>query len=131
MSAGEASDADFLDPFYHDVFETYGPLDVEAFIDSQFSYALNGQEELYNSDPNGIQDVRKSEMELQIEGAGASKTSSLHSLESFVCQTQVTLDGTNPVLGRTELLCPDCRQILEDEMTRSQTTKCDTRGKLY
>ena len=69
MSAGKASDANFLDPF---VFETYGPLDAEAFIESQFSYALNGQEELYNSDPSGTQDVRKSEMELQIEGACAS-----------------------------------------------------------
>ena len=129
MSAGKASDANFLDPF---VFETYGPLDAEAFIESQFSYALNGQEELYNSDPSRTQDVRKSEMELQIEGACASKTSTLHSLESFVGQTQVKLDGTNPILWRSELLCPDCRQILEeDEMTRSQTTKCETKGKPY
>ena len=129
MSAGKASDANFLDPF---VFETYGPLDAEAFIESHFSYALNGQEELYNSDPSGTQDVRKSEMELQIEGACASKTSTLHSLESFVGQTQVKLDGTNPILWRSELLCPNCRQILEeDEMTRSQTTKCGTKGKPY
>ncbi|XP_015748484.1 PREDICTED: uncharacterized protein LOC107328253 [Acropora digitifera] len=125
MSTGKASDANFLDPF---VFETYGPLYAEAFIESQFSYALNGQEELYKSDPSGTQDVRKSEMELQIEGACASKTSTLHSLESFVGQTQVKLDGTNPILWRSELLCPDCRQILEeDEMTRSQTTKCETK----
>lgn len=125
MSAGEAGDADFLDPFDHDdVVEIYGPLDVEAFIDLQFSYALSGHEELYYSDPSGIQDARKSEMELQIEGACASKTSTFHSLESFVGQTQVKLDGTNPN--------PDCRQILEeDEMTRSQRTKCETKGKRY
>lgn len=125
MSAGKASDANFLDPF---VFETYGPLDAEAFIESQFSYALNGQEELYNSDPSGTQDVKKSEMELQIE----AKTSTLHSLESFVGQTQVKLDGTNPSLWRSELLCLNRRQIQEeDEMTRSQTTKCETKGKPY
>ncbi|KAK2549955.1 hypothetical protein P5673_029403 [Acropora cervicornis] len=125
MSVGEASDADFLHPFDDDdVFETYGPLDVEAFIDSHFSYALTGQEEQHNSDPSGIQDVRKGETELQIEGACGSKTSTL---ESFVGQTQVKLDGTNPILWRSELLCPDCRQILEDEMMHSQTTKCETR----
>ncbi|XP_074617387.1 uncharacterized protein LOC141876602 isoform X2 [Acropora palmata] len=128
MSVGEASDADFLHPFDDDdVFETYGPLDVEAFIDSHFSYALTGQEEQHSSDPSGIQDVRKGETELQIEGACRSKTSTLHSLESFVGQTQVKLDGTNPILWRSELLCPDCRQILEDEMMHSQTTKCETR----
>ena len=131
MSVGEASDADFLHPFDDDVFETYGPLDVEAFIDSHFSYALTGQEEQHNSDPSGIQDVRKGETELQIEGACGSKTSTLHSLESFVGQTQVKLDGTNPILWRSELLCPDCRQILEDEMMHSQTTKCEARGKPY
>lgn len=128
MSASEASDAVLLGPF-DDVFETYGPLDVNAFIESQFNNALNGEEELYNSDPSVTQDVRKSEVELQIEGACASKTSTSHSLESFVGQTQVKLDGTNPILWRSELLCPGCRQILEvDEMTRSQTPTCKTKG---
>lgn len=92
------------------VFETYGPLDnVDAFIDSQFAYALKGEEDSHD----GAQ-VFESKMEVQ-----NIETGCVASLQSFTfgTETQLNLDSTISLSSPREHLeghsmCPYCRRSL-------------------
>lgn len=94
-------------------FETYGPLDnVDAFIDSQFAYALEGEE-----DSHGGTQVFESKMEVQ-----NIETGCVASLQSFTfgTETQLNLDSTISLSSLQEHLgghsmCPYCRRSLETD----------------
>ena len=98
-----------------DVFESYGPLNVDAFIDSQFAFALRGEEDVNH---DGTQ-FTGSKMEVQNVDAGC-----VAMLERFAfgSATQVNLDRTISLTSPQEDLegdtvCPYCRRILErDEL---------------
>lgn len=96
---------------FDEFFERYGPLDnVDAFIDSQFAYALGGEED-------GGAQVFGSKMEVQNMESGNVAT-----LQSFAfgTETQLNLDSTISLSSPQEHLeshsvCPYCRRSLEKE----------------
>lgn len=96
---------------FDEFFERYGPLDnVDAFIDSQFAYALGGEED-------GGAQVFGSKMEVQNMESGNVAT-----LQSFAfgTETQLNLDSTillSSPQGHLEShsVCPYCRRSLETE----------------
>ena len=105
MSAHEAgfeSDDQALD----EVFEQFGPVDVDAFIDSQFNFALGGEEDRFGSSQ---QDGNKSE-------AGCAPTDAM--LDSFGSDTHISLEGAIPLspeeeLPSNRLICSFCRENME------------------
>lgn len=98
-----------------DVFESYGPLNVDAFIDSQFAFALRGEEDINH---DGTQ-LAGSKMEVQNVDAGC-----VAMLESFAfgSATQLNLDRTISLTSpqgdlEDDTVCPYCRRTLErDEL---------------
>ena len=102
-----------------DVFECYGPLEVEAFIDLQFENALRGEEELYSSN-QGERRVIGSKLEVEVENVEADGP--LPTLESFTygINTQINLDETISLASPQEELesdvaCPYCRRAWEKD----------------
>ena len=133
MSANEASLGTF-DPGLDDAFEQFGPVDVDAFIDSQFNYALEGQEELQNTDFSKTDVGSRNELQM-----AASSTSTLHSIEFSLGGTQTNLDKANSFVSSLDELqmsgfsgmCSRCHKIMDKEDVVSyQTRKCETKGEL-
>ena len=110
-----------------EVFEHYG--DVDAFIDSQFKFALGGEEEMYSSIHETHAITRASKMEAQIEDGPASKAAMLNTFDfSFGSDTQINLDRTIPLSPREELqtsriMCYRCREIVEVNSSACQLSK--------
>ena len=110
--AGFESDDSALD----EVFEHYGrlPEDMDAFIDSQFKYALEGEEELFGSSQQSISSKMKVECALTDDAM-------LDSFEfSFGSDTHVNLDGAMPLSPQEELrsnrrICSVCRENMEKD----------------
>lgn len=96
---------------FDEVFERFGPLDnMDAFIDSQFAYALEGEED-------GGAQVFGSKMDVQNMESGYAAT--LHSF-TFGTETQLNLDSKISLSSPQEHLenhsvCRYCRQSLEPE----------------
>ena len=96
---------------FDEVFERFGPLDnMDAFIDSQFAYALEGEED-------GGAQVFGSKMDVQNMESGYAAT-----LQSFTfgTETQLNLDSKISLSSPQEHLeshsvCRYCRQSLEPE----------------
>lgn len=96
---------------FDEVFERFGPLDnMDAFIDSQFAYALEGEED-------GEAQVFGSKMDVQNMESGYAAT-----LQSFTfgTETQLNLDSKISLSSPQEHLeshsvCRYCRQSLEPE----------------
>ena len=96
---------------FDEVFERFGPLDnMDAFIDSQFAYALEGEE-------GGGAQVFGSKMDVQNMESGYAAT-----LQSFTfgTETQLNLDSKISLSSPQEHLeshsvCRYCRQSLEPE----------------
>ena len=99
-----------------DVFERYGPLEVDAFIDLQFENALRGEEELYSSS-QGERQVIGSKLEVEdVEDC------TLATLQSFTygTRTQINLDHTILLASpqeelESDVLCPYCRRVWEKD----------------
>ena len=119
-------------------FERYGPVDdVDAFIDSQFKFATEGEEEMYGSSHDETQTIR-SKMGTRADVC-ASTGSTLDSFHfSFGSDTLINMPLSPPEEPRTQL-CSRCRESMEsdgsdgwarsEEMTASEalqkTKGCD------
>ena len=101
------------DPALDEVFEHFGPVDVDAFIDSQFNYALGGEEELFGSSQ---QDGSN-----KIEAECTPTDAMLDAFEfSFGSDTHINLDGAIPLspeeeLPSNRLICSLCRENMEKD----------------
>ena len=129
-----ASEARFVigDSVLDDGFEKFGLLDVDEFIDSQFNYALEGQEELSTSDFSKTQAV-DSIMEMQISTQYASTTSTERPFDFSQCDTQTNLDVTilpwSELHAPTSTMCSRCRKIMDkDDLVSDQTGKIEIEG---
>ena len=112
MSAHEAgfeSDDQALD----EVFEQFGSVDVDAFIDSQFKFALGGEEDRFGSS----QQDGSNKIEAECAPTDAM-------LDSFGSDTHVNLEGAIPLLPEEELpsnrlICSLCRESMAKDNLES------------
>lgn len=97
-----------------DEFERYGPVDdVDAFIDSQFKFATEDEEEMYGSSRDETQTIR-SKMGTQADGC-ASTGSTLDSFDlSFASDTLINIPLSPPEEPHTPL-CSRCRESMASE----------------
>ena len=113
-----------------DVFERYGPLEVDAFIDLQFENALRGEEELYSLN-QGERQVIGSKLEVE----NVEEDGPLATLESFTygTDTQINLDDRISLASPQEELesdgeCPYCRRVWEkDDLVDCRTFYSDNK----
>ncbi|XP_068706989.1 probable serine/threonine-protein kinase ifkC isoform X2 [Montipora foliosa] len=134
MSANEASLGTF-DPGLDDAFEQFGPVDVDAFIDSQFNYALEGQEELQNTEFSKTAVGSRNELQM-----AASETSTLHSIEFSLGGTQTNSDKANSFVSSLDELqmngfsgmCSQCHKVMDKkDVVSYQTRKCETKERTF
>jgi len=99
-----------------DVFEHYGPIDVEAFIDLQFGNALMGEEGISSSYHNETQ-VIGSKVEIENIADGPLAT-----IEGFAygTDTQINLDHTISLASpreevKSDVVCSYCRRVWEKD----------------
>ena len=99
-----------------DVFERYGPIGEDAFIDLQFNNALRGEEELYSSNQCETRQIG-SKVEVRDMEHCSSPT-----LQSFTygSDTQINLDHTISLASpqaelETDAVCPNCRRAWQKD----------------
>lgn len=94
--------------------ERYGPVDdVDAFIDSQFKFATEDEEEMYGSSHDETRTIR-SKMGTQDDEC-ASTGSTLDSFDfSFASDTLINIPLSPPEEPHTQL-CSRCRESMESE----------------
>ena len=116
MAAQGARSSDCDESVLDDVFECYGRIDVEAFIDLQFKNALMGEEEIFPSYHDETQLIG-SKVEI-----GTVADGPLATIESFAfgTDTQINLDHTISLASPQEELgndavCPRCRRVWEKD----------------
>lgn len=107
--AGFDSDNAELD----EVFERYGPLDVEAFIDAQFKHALGDEGSICSSNHGEAQTVRR---KMEVVDGPAQTAATLHPVDfSFGGETLINLDPPIPSSPQEEeqsssVICSRCRE---------------------
>lgn len=112
-----------------DVFERYGPLEVDAFIDLQFENALRGEEELYSSNQGEKQVIGS---KLEVEDVEDCPLATLQSF-TYGTSTQINLDHTISLASpqeelESDVLCPYCRRVWEkDGLVDSRTFHGDNK----
>ena len=114
---GASASNGYIETALDDVFEDYGPIDVENFIDSAFNYALGGEEEMYSSNHVETQLIARSKVDVDNMQDGCLTT--LHGF-AYGTHTQINLDRTislTPPQGETgnDVVCSNCRRVLEKE----------------
>lgn len=112
-----SSDGDCHESVLDDVFERYGPIDEEAFIDLHFKHALKGEEEMFPSYPDGTQLIGS---KVEVKNVADGSLATLGSFTYFGTDTQINLDHTISLASPQEELesdavCPYCRRVLEKD----------------
>ena len=125
MAAQGASSSDG-ESFLDDVFERYGPIEVDTFIDLQFKNALKGEEELYSSNQGETQVIGS---KLEVENVEDGPLATLESF-AFGTDTQINLDSAMSLLSPQEELesdavCPHCRRVWEKDGLEDRRTFYD------
>jgi len=116
MSNSSEAGFDTDSPALDDVFELYGPVDVEAFIEAQFKDALRGEEDMYSVNHGETPTVRS---KMEVVDGPAPTPATLHSFEfSFGNDTQINLHPTFPLSHQEEeqsnrLICSRCRENMD------------------
>ena len=101
-----SSEGDCHESVLDDVFERYGPLEVEAFIDLQFKNALRGEEELCSSN--------------QGEGQVIGSKLEVENVEEDGTSTQINLDHKISLASlqeelKSDVVCSHCRSVWEKD----------------
>lgn len=118
MAARGASSTDgYHGTVLDDVFEDYGPINVDDFIDSQFKNALRGEEEMYSMN-HGEPQLMGSKVEVnKMEADGCFPT-----LQNFAygTDTQINLDRTISLTTpqaelESDIVCSFCRRVVKKD----------------
>ena len=112
-----------------DVFEHFGLIEVDAFIDWQFKNALRGEEELYSSNQG---ETRQIGSKVDVGDVEDCSSPTLQSF-TYATDTQINLDHTISLASPREEVdsdgvCPYCRRVWEkDGLEDGCTFYCDNK----
>lgn len=116
MAASASSVDCYHETVLDDVFENYGPIDVDAFIDSQFENALRGEEQMYCLNHGETQHIGSKGEDNMEDGCSSTLQSFAYGNDTQINFIDRTISLTTPQ-GEMEsdVVCPSCRRVLEKD----------------
>ena len=125
MAASASSVDCYHETVLDDVFENYGPIDVDAFIDSQFENALRGEEEMYCLKHGESQPIGSKGEDNMEDGCLSTFQSFAYGNDTQINFIDRTISLTTPqVEMESDVVCSSCRRVLEKDELDNFGTFC-------